>query len=63
MKLCMKAALAAALILELCACANQPTKTANVTLIQPLSKVEWEERIAATQAPMHVSNNNLIMMR
>lgn len=58
----LKSVAAAGLVMGLCACAPQPTKTADITIIQPLSQVEWVESTAANHAAK-VSNNNLIMMR
>ncbi len=62
MKTALQFALFAMVLVGLSACGNQPRTTADMTLIQPLSKVEWMERTAATKAAM-VNNNALIAIR
>ena len=55
-------ALLGMVLVGLSACGNQPYGTADLTLIQPLSKVEWIEKTASTKAAV-VNNNALMSMR
>ena len=62
MKPVLRFVLLTMLLTGLSACGNQPKTTSEMTLIQPLSQLEWMEKTAATKAAV-VNNNALMSMR